>query len=67
MQTDAYALAVNGQLKCYLLPKYMDLSIQTKDVNLFLRMCRYVVIGINQPAEYENNLFCPQSVFVYFV
>lgn len=67
VQTDAYALAVNGQLKGHLLPKYMDLSIQMKDEKWFLRMCHYVVIGINQPAEYENIAFCPQSIFVYFV
>jgi len=67
VQTDAYALALNGQLKGHLLPKYMDLSIQAKDVNWFLRMCHYVVIGINQPAECKNTVFCPQSVFVYFV
>jgi hypothetical protein len=67
VQIDAYALAVNGQLKGLLLPKFMDLSIQTKDENWFLRMCHYVVIGIKQPAEHEKTAFCPQSVFVYFV
>jgi hypothetical protein len=68
VQTDAYALAVNGQLKVHLLPKSMDLSIQTKDENWFLRMCHYVVIGIKQTAAHEKKTaFCPQSVFVYFV
>ena len=34
----------------------MDLSIQTKDENWFLRICHYVVIGINQLAENENTV-----------
>jgi hypothetical protein len=57
VQTYAYALAVNGQLKDHLLPKYMDLYIQTKDENWFLRMCHYVVIGIkkNPLAEHEKK------------
>jgi hypothetical protein len=66
VQIDVYALAVNGQLKGHLLPKYTDLSIQTKDENWFLRMCHYVVIGINQMAEYENTVFCPQKCISVF-
>jgi hypothetical protein len=50
-QADAQTLAVNGQLNGHLLPKYMDLSNQTKEENWFLRTCHYIVIGVNNPPE----------------
>jgi hypothetical protein len=65
-QTDAYALAVNGQLKVHLLPKCMDLSSQTKDENWFLRMCHYVIIGIKQTAEHEKNCILPTKCICVF-